>query len=107
MTDPEMAEQNEWQMPRQTTASPTRSMADLLFLPDLERSLINWLLRQQQASLAEAAAFLDRSEAETAALLQVLIEQGFVQLIGQACYQPKLQVRKGRNVPAKIWDALE
>ncbi len=105
MTDREMA-QNEWQMPRSTGASPTRTMADLLFLPDAERSLINWLLRQQSASLTEAATFLDQPEAEAATLLQTLIDQGFVQLIDQR-YQPKLQVRKGRNVPTKIWDALE
>ncbi|MFM7425341.1 MAG: hypothetical protein ACKO7W_10185 [Elainella sp.] len=107
MTDRDIAEQNEWQMPRQTTASPTRTMADLLFLPDGERSLVNWLLREQRASLADAATFLNQSEAETAALLQGLIEQGFVQQVDQTHYQAKLQVRKGRNVPKQIWDALE
>lgn len=107
MTDRDMAEQNEWQMPRRTTASPTRTMADLLFLPDGERSLVNWLLRQQSASLAEAAAFLNQSEAAAAALLQDLIEQGYVQLVDQMHYQAKLQARKGRNVPKQIWDALE
>ncbi|MCU0526743.1 MAG: hypothetical protein MUF72_18190 [Elainella sp. Prado103] len=105
-----MAECNEWQMPQRTGGSPTRTMADLLFLPDLERSLINWLLRQQTATLAEAAAYLNQSEIEAAAVLQDLIEQGFVQWLDQLDppqYQPKLQRRKGRNMPTKIWDALE
>lgn len=103
-----MAESNEWQMPRRTGASPTRTMADLLFLPDLERSLINWLLRQQSATLADAALYLEQSEADAATLLQDLIDQGFVQLDADSRqYQPKLQVRKGRKVPTNIWDALE
>jgi predicted ArsR family transcriptional regulator len=111
MTDQNLADQNDWQMARRSGhAPPTRTMADLLFLPDTERSLMNWLLRQQSATLAEVAAHLNETEAAAQLLLKALTDQGFVQLVQQAeqsHYHPKLTVRKGRKVPPKIWDALE
>jgi hypothetical protein len=96
---------------RRNSASPkTRTMADLLFLPETERSLMNWLLRQQRANLSEIAAHLDQSESATQTLLNELIAQSFIQKVEQddiCCYQPNLVSRKGRNVPGNIWDALK
>lgn len=106
-----MTEQNDWQIARHSRGTPsTRTMADLLFLPDIERSLMNWLLRQQSATLAEVAAHLNNTETVAQHLLTELTNQGFVQLVEQAdqpYYQPKLTIRKGRKVPTNIWDALE
>lgn len=112
MTDSNnMADQNDWQMVRRSSGTPpTRTMADLLFLPDAERSLMNWLVRQQSATLAEVAAHLNETEAAAQHLLTELTNQGFVQFVEQADqshYQPKLTIRKGRKVPTNIWNALE
>ncbi|WP_088893866.1 BlaI/MecI/CopY family transcriptional regulator [Leptolyngbya ohadii] len=113
-----MSDQNEWRLDqsegqpvgrsRRSSASPkTRTMADLLFLPETERSLMNWLLRQQQATLSEVAAHLEQPESVAETLLNDLIAQGFIQIKQETChYQPNLVSRKGRNVPGNIWDAL-
>lgn len=95
---------------RPNSASPKpRTMADLLFLAETERSLMNWLLRQKQATLSEIAAHLNQSESTTQTLLNELIVQGFIQIDQRdICrYQPNLMSRKGRTVPANIWDALK
>jgi predicted transcriptional regulator len=106
-----MAEQNEWQFARHPSDKPpTRTMADLLFLPETERSLMNWLLRQQSATLAEVAAHLNQPEAMARNLLQELLNQGFIQVVESADepqYRPKMAIRKGRKVPTNLWDALE
>ena len=124
-----MLEQPEWRsdqpsedpLRRNSTARKPRTMADLLFLPDAERSLMNWLLRQQQATLPEIAAHLNQSESAAQILLNELMAQGFIQTECQPecqtecqpesdpiCrYLPNLISRKNRNVPTNIWDALQ
>lgn len=95
---------------RHPSTAPNRTMADLLFLPEAERSLMNWLLRKKQATLSEIAAHFNQPEPTIIDLLNHLLIQGFVKQIDQenACYyQPNLLSRKGRNVPANLWDALE
>ncbi|MBI4780449.1 MAG: MarR family transcriptional regulator [Oscillatoriophycideae cyanobacterium NC_groundwater_1537_Pr4_S-0.65um_50_18] len=89
---------------------PTRSISDLLFLPETERSLINWLLRQHSATFLEIVAHLSQTPEATQRLVDDLIADGFVRAIekkGELCYQPRLITRVGRQVPSKIWDALE
>jgi DNA-binding IclR family transcriptional regulator len=86
-----------------------KTMADLLFLPETERSLMQWLLRQQSANLTEVAAFLAQNEAEAERILNELIDQGFVRLKEsdqQQSYQPSLASRRGRQVSSDIWNAL-
>lgn len=97
----------------------TKTMADLLFLPELERSLMNWLLRQRSASLAEVVSYLAEDEVVYAgrnpeeiarSLLEKLTVEGFLQVTeseGQICYQPCLASRRGRQVPSNIWNALD
>lgn len=88
----------------------TKTMSDLLFLPDAERSLMKWLLQQQSASLTEVATFLAQDESSTQVVLDQLMEQGFVrsaELNEQLRYQPCLASRKTRQVPSKIWNALD
>jgi predicted transcriptional regulator len=97
----------------------TKTMADLLFLPDPERGLMNWLLRQRSASLTEVATYLAGDETTSAecnlegnarSLLEKLAAEGFLQTTeseGQIRYQPCLASRRGRQVPSNIWDALD
>ncbi len=85
-------------------------MADLLFLPESERSLINWLLRQQSASLVDIATQLTQDESGAQAVLDELMAQGFVRSVevnGQIYYQPCLTSRRGRQVSTNIWNALD
>lgn len=71
---------------------------------------MNWLVRQQQATVSEIAAHFGQDESAVQTLLDELVAQGYVQTVEQAdrCdYQPNLVSRKGRNVPTNIWDALK
>lgn len=89
--------------------TPSRTMADLLFLPELDRSIINWLLKQQRATLAEITAQIEQPSDIMQTRLDDLLAQGFIQAIDQdgiTVYQPCLISRKGRQVPNNIWDAL-
>lgn len=89
---------------------PVKTMADLLFLPESECRLMKWLLQQKSANLAEVAAFLAHDESDAQAVLDRLLNQGFVRLEKldeQVCYQPCLASRKGRQVPSNIWKALD
>ena len=116
---------NEWQPPEQLSPEddsnrtpPLRSMADLLFLPEMQRSLVNWLLRQKSATFGEIIDYLlQTTEIATEKvpeiaqiLLNELINQGFVKSVensGADQYQPQLITRKGRQVPQQVWDVLE
>jgi hypothetical protein len=89
---------------------PIRSIADLLFLPETERSLVNWLLRQHSATFSELVAHLSQTPEAVQLLVAGLIAEGYVRSIekkGELCYQPRLITRVGRQVPSKIWDALK
>lgn len=88
----------------------TKTMADLLFLPELERGLMNWLLRQRSASLAEVATYLAETEEIARSHLEKLTTEGFLQSTeaeGGLSYQPCLASRRGRQVPSNIWNALD
>jgi len=85
------------------------SMADILALPDTPRSLLSWMLRQQEVSLQELAARVGHDEAATQAMVADLVEQGFVRemnLKGQHRYRVRLAPKKKRDLPADLWRAL-
>lgn len=78
------------------------SMADVLVLPAEQRQLMVWLIRQQAATLAEAARHLACSETDAQALLESLLAQGHVQMIAAAAlssepvqYRPQFSQRQG------------
>ncbi len=90
--------------------SPGLRMSDLLTLPEPQCGLLNWMLRQVQVGLGEVAAFLQRDEDGARALLADLREQGFVREIemrGATTYRVRLAPKRGRAVPADLWQALE
>ncbi len=86
------------------------SMADLLELPETLRKLVNWVMRQQDVRLAEAAAFLGLDEATSQATLAALVEKGFVRELtvrGEMCYRVRLARKRGRDLPLDVWRALD
>ncbi|MDJ0714590.1 MAG: hypothetical protein QNJ54_10270 [Prochloraceae cyanobacterium] len=87
----------------------SKTMADLLFLPKMERSLMNWLLRQQKATLAKIADRIAKDLDDTLVILEELSEQGFLKSVeceGEICYQPCLVARKQRS-RTQVWDILD
>jgi WD40 repeat protein len=79
-------------------------------LPTPVQRLVNWLIREEHATLTEAAAHLGEDEATTQARLTALIEQGYVQSVtidGQLQYCVRLATRAGRQMPNNVWQVLE
>jgi len=95
------------------TSSQGLNPLDLLAMPPKQRDVINWLSRRKQASLAQIADALGRDEAEVAAILAELKQQGYVNEVligGQLMYRVVFggQVtRSGRGVPSEIWNAVD
>jgi len=86
------------------------TMAEVLSLPDDVRRLINWMMRQRAATLAEAARFMQCDETAAGGRLADLVEQGFVrefELRGTHYYQVRLAPKRGRAMPADLWQALD
>ena len=89
---------------------PGLRMSDLLTLPDPVSGLLNWMIRQQQVGLADVAAFLKQDEPCARIVLADLGQQGFVREIemrGMTTYRVRLAPKRGRSVPADLWQALE
>ena len=89
---------------------PGLTMAEVLGLPDDVRRLINWMMRQRAATLADAARFMQCDEAAARGRLADLVEQGFVrefELRGTLYYQVRLAPKRGRAMPADLWQALD
>ena len=85
------------------------NLADVFALSEAQVELIGWMMRQGKVSLAEAAAYVGRDEADARALLEELAEQGFVaevNLDGERRYEARLATRRGRQLPQQIWQAL-
>ena len=89
---------------------PSRTMTDVLSLPDDERNLVNWIMRQSGATLAQCTDKFQQPAAEVEARLSGLVKSGFLkQSTGEDneyIYQPAMRTRRNRQVPKKIWDAL-
>lgn len=86
------------------------TMADVLDLPEGQQKLMNWLIRQGEASLSEAAHQFQLSESDTQQQLKAMMELGFVQQIemgNHIKYQPLTATRRSRRLPGGIWDALD
>ncbi len=86
------------------------SMADVLDLPDAQRQLCNWLIRQGGASLPDLLARFNQDEAATRAALAALVEQAFVQestVDGVRRYKMRLSARRRQQAPLSIWQALD
>jgi len=94
------------------------TMADLVALPEDQRRLVNWFLRQgtmkrQAVTATEAAKHLDEDETKIRNTLDALVSEGLVKAsedaagAGETRYQLSLILRRGRKIPQEIWKALE
>ncbi|MGG6238976.1 hypothetical protein ACQ4N7_10075 [Nodosilinea sp. AN01ver1] len=98
--------------PRQRPAASAgpKTMTDLLVLPDAERTLVNWLVRQRGASLADIVAHTQAEPAAVQTTLDNLLSAGFLtvdEASDPALFKPNLVSRKPRTVPDKLWNALD
>jgi ATP-binding cassette subfamily B protein len=87
-----------------------KSVADVLAIPDAQRSLVRWLLRRESASLAEIVQQLNVGIDEATRTVESLVQRGFLtetEVDGQVRYRARLAPRRARHLPAGIWRALE
>ena len=76
--------------------------------PDM--TLISWFAGREQASVEEAAGFLEQSEQEAQAVLNRLVEQGILletRERGTTSYHIRFTPRRKRQATADIWQALD
>ncbi|MBE9208005.1 hypothetical protein IQ244_16030 [Nostoc sp. LEGE 06077] len=75
------------------------SMADVLTLPPQQRKIVQWLIkRPNSASLTQVSIHLDLNQQATLALLDELVEEGFVQQVltsGEVQYKVNLAAKRG------------
>jgi hypothetical protein len=86
------------------------SMTDLLLLPDAERQLVNWILRQGEVDLAQVAVHFNQAADAVQRLLQPLVERGVVSQLtvqGTTRYRARLLPRQSRQLRQDIWGALD
>lgn len=92
---------------------PSRTMTDVLSLPDLERSVVNWIMRHSRSTLAQCAEAIEQPATALQFVLPQLVNDGFLRCVEseldemQQCYEPAVRTRRNRVVPQKIWDALD
>jgi len=92
------------------------SMTDTLTLPDDQRLIVNWLMRQEvigqeTVSLSEVVAYTGQEEAVTRTMLNTLVSQGFIReldIAGDTRYGPRLaHQQRGRRLSTDIRQTLE
>lgn len=73
-------------------------------LPEPQRRLVNWMLRQDGVTLAQAARHFEQPEATIAELLAALVARGFVQQsgAGHPLYRVRLASKRGRALPEPL-----
>lgn len=93
-----------------TTPASGVSMFDVLLLPDPERQLVNWIIRQGKATLSDCVHHTGKPEASVETTLKNLVEQGLLQFshfADDGYYKPQLTSEKQRLLPNQIWEVLK
>ncbi|MGI0487850.1 hypothetical protein ACN4EK_20610, partial [Pantanalinema rosaneae CENA516] len=70
---------------------------NLLMLPDRQQALVNWLMQEQSANLLDIAAHLEQDVEATQSLMQLLVEQGFVQDISSQLISSQADLARQRR----------
>ena len=85
------------------------SMADLLSLPDEERTVMLWLVREGEAALDTMATELEQQSVSLQKVLESLIAQHFVRELtvrDETRYRARLTSSRRSNLPRNIWHDL-
>lgn len=86
-------------------------MAGVLDLPDEERTLVTWLMRQQQVSLSQISRYLEQSDDATQRFLDDLVEREYVtrRVTPEGVrYSARPAARSRKTaMPPDVWQTLE
>ena len=84
--------------------------ADLLTLSQPMRRLMTYIIREDEVTIEAAAQRLDEPAAPTREMLNRLVEKGFLSREKREeiwFYRTRFARKRGREMPAGIWSALE
>jgi len=90
--------------------SPWLSMSDLLTLPEPQSGLLTWMVRQEAVAFGDVIAFLGGDEAQARLVLADLLDKGLIRELerrGVTQYRVRLAPKRGRELPANLWQALD
>ena len=90
--------------------SPGLSMADILNLQEPLAGLVNWMMRQPQIDLPGVMAFLEQNETQAQALMQQLVDKGFLTEIekgGAHYYRVRLASKKVGKLSDGVWNSMD
>ena len=90
--------------------NPGLDMGNILELPDDLRGIITWMLRETHVDLPQITARMGKDEAAARAMIDSLLDQGYVREIdikGQVQYRVRLKPKRKVNMPSNLWKALE
>jgi len=76
------------------------NIADVITLPPSLRRLVTWMMRQEEVSLAEVAAFIQGDEPTARDMMDSLLAKGFVRTVqtaGDVRYRVRLSPIRGRS----------
>ncbi|MBM2810290.1 MAG: Penicillinase repressor [Chloroflexi bacterium] len=86
-----------------------QNVVDIIGLPDAQRKIVTWLLRQGNSSVEEIAQGCRTDEFATSAYLRELVDDGFVQEYeedGRTQYRPTPTRKRGSSLATDIWDRI-
>ncbi|HIK06660.1 MAG TPA: MarR family transcriptional regulator [Trichormus sp. M33_DOE_039] len=89
---------------------PQKDIIDLTHLPDEQRQLVNWIIRQQKVTLSDIVNNQNISEQLAQQYIENLISHGFIRVVKEEeaiYYQPHFASPKKSRLPQHIWDKLE
>jgi predicted transcriptional regulator len=61
-----------------TSSSPPKTMTDVLALPEIERKLMNWLMRRRKAAFTEIIQHLGGDSETAQRIVERLFQAGFI-----------------------------
>jgi hypothetical protein len=85
------------------------SMSDVLLLPDTQRQLVTWMMREGSVSLEAAAQHLEQTPEAARALLADLVNQGFVREVeanGRPHYEARLSSTRSHRLSYSLLEAI-
>ena len=84
-------------------------MADLLAVDEAEAAMVGWLARQGSVGFEQVVAHAGGDRVAAREVLELLLERGLVaesDAAGEHRYHARMAVRRPRNVPESVWDAM-
>jgi predicted Rossmann fold nucleotide-binding protein DprA/Smf involved in DNA uptake len=90
--------------------TPQAGIFDLLGLPEAERSLVTWMMREGQVSLAQVGEHLGLNLDDAHQQLVGLETRGYVERVGTsdpAIYRTQRLAKRSSRLSTDLWRALD